>query len=317
MAKLSEKHVQVLKRQHYEIVGKHSAVEICHWTKKSLLDRGVCYKQKFYGIESHRCCQMSPATGFCNQKCIFCWRAHELNEGTSMNSDVDNPEGIIDGCIRAQVRKLSGFKGNKDVNMKRWKEAQEPNQFAISLTGEPTLYPKLSGLIKELRRRKKTSFLVTNGTRPEMLMRLKEEKALPTQLYVSLDAPNEKMHKKINIPLDKSDWKKLNKTLKLLPKLDCRKVIRITLIKSLNDCCIPEYAELVRKAGNVMLEVKAYMYLGHSRKRLKLENTPAHREVKRFSKDLAKGLGWKIIDESKPSRVVLIAKRDFSGRTMK
>ncbi len=309
MAQLSEKHRKVLEHQHYEIVGKHSAVEICSWCKKSLLDKGVCYKQKFYGIKSHRCCQMTPCAGWCTQACVFCWRAHEFNEGIKMISKVDNPKDIIDGCIKAQIRKLSGFKGNEKTNMKKWKEAQEPNQFAISLTGEPTLYLKLPGLIKELHKRKKTSFLVTNGTKPEMLLKLKKEKALPTQLYVSLDAPNEKMHKKINAPLIKDSWKKINKTLELLPKLKCKKVIRLTLIKDLNDCCIPEYAKLIKKAGKVLLEVKAYMFIGYSRKRLKIENMPSHKEVKAFSKKLAKELGWKIIDESKPSRVVLLAKK--------
>jgi len=49
-----------LTRQHYALIGKHSAVQICRWTKKSLRNEGVCYKEKFYGIKSHRCCQMSP-----------------------------------------------------------------------------------------------------------------------------------------------------------------------------------------------------------------------------------------------------------------
>ena len=41
---------EILKKQHYEIAGKneHSAVQICRWTKKSLRDEGVCYKEKFY-----------------------------------------------------------------------------------------------------------------------------------------------------------------------------------------------------------------------------------------------------------------------------
>jgi len=42
--------------------------------------------------------------------------------------------------------------------MKKWKEAQEPIQFAISLSGEPTLYSKIGELIEELRRRKKQVF---------------------------------------------------------------------------------------------------------------------------------------------------------------
>ncbi|RLE41207.1 4-demethylwyosine synthase TYW1, partial [Candidatus Woesearchaeota archaeon] len=48
---------KVLEKQQYAFIGRHSAIKICYWTKKSLLDEGVCYKQQFYGIKSHRCCQ--------------------------------------------------------------------------------------------------------------------------------------------------------------------------------------------------------------------------------------------------------------------
>jgi len=318
MAELSKEHKEAFEHMHYEVVGRHSAVEICSWTKKSLLDEGVCYKQKFYGINCHRCCQMSPAAGWCDQKCIFCWRPHELNEGTRMDNDVDDPKEIVDGCIKAQRKKLSGFGGNEKVNRKKFEEAQEPMHFAISLTGEPTLYPRLPELIKELHSRGKTTFLVTNGQHPEMLEKLKEENALPTQLYVSVDAPNKELHKKVDVPLNPDAWERLNKTIELLPKLNCRKVFRITLIKGVNDCCIPEYARLIKKAGEgLMVEVKAYMFIGYSRKRMKKENMPRHEDIMNFASKLADELGWKIIDQSKPSRVALIMKEDSPNRVMR
>lgn len=304
---------QVLEKQHYEIVGNHSAVEICSWNKKSLLDKGVCYKQKFYGINCHRCCQMTPTAGFCDQKCVFCWRAHEYNQGIKMGSEIDDPKKIVNDCILAQRNKLSGFKGNEKVNMEKWKEAQEPMHFAISLTGEPTLYPKLGELIEELHKRGKTTFLVTNALHPEVLKKLQTKKQLPTQLYISLDAPNEEIHKKTNIPLIKNSWNKINKTLELLPDLNTRKVIRITLIKGLNDKNIKEYAKLIKKADPNWVEVKAYMWIGYSRRRLKKENMPFYKDVKDFANKLMKELDWKTIDESKPSRVVLISK-DSSKR---
>lgn len=45
----------LLKKQQYGVVGRHSAVKVCEWTKKSLVTGNSCYKQKFYGIQSHRC----------------------------------------------------------------------------------------------------------------------------------------------------------------------------------------------------------------------------------------------------------------------
>ncbi|TPX53754.1 hypothetical protein PhCBS80983_g06184 [Powellomyces hirtus] len=44
-----------LEKQGYKIVGTHSGVKICRWTKAMLRGRGGCYKHTFYGIESHRC----------------------------------------------------------------------------------------------------------------------------------------------------------------------------------------------------------------------------------------------------------------------
>jgi tRNA wybutosine-synthesizing protein 1 len=161
---------KVLKRQHYALVGKHSAVQICMWTKKSLRNEGVCYKEQFYGIQSHRCCQMSPSVMWCPNRCLHCWRAIELTIDNELKGKVDSPKDIIDGCIKAQRKLLSGFKVNErpkkkqlsKADMKKFREAQEPMQFAISLSGEPMVYEHIGGLVEELRKRGKTSFIVTN-----------------------------------------------------------------------------------------------------------------------------------------------------------
>ena len=163
----------LLEKQGYGFIGKHSAIKICEWTKKSLRDEGVCYKEKFYGIKAHRCCQMSPSIGFCQNRCIFCWRPIEYTIGTKIKGKVDNPKELIENAIKMQQKQLIGFKGYKKVNRKKLEEAMKPNQFAISLSGEPCIYPKLGQLIKEIHKRKATSFLVTNGLQPEVLEKLK------------------------------------------------------------------------------------------------------------------------------------------------
>jgi tRNA wybutosine-synthesizing protein 1 len=43
-----------LTKQGYAIVGSHSGVKICRWTKSALRGRGSCYKYSLYGINSHR-----------------------------------------------------------------------------------------------------------------------------------------------------------------------------------------------------------------------------------------------------------------------
>ena len=93
-------------RQHYKIVGNHSAVKICSWLKKSIRNEGVCYKQKFYGIQSHRCLQMTPWTQ-CPNRCVFCWR---IIEKIPVKIDqIDDPKDIIRGCIEEQRKLLTGF----------------------------------------------------------------------------------------------------------------------------------------------------------------------------------------------------------------
>ncbi|HHY00083.1 MAG TPA: 4-demethylwyosine synthase TYW1, partial [Methanothermobacter sp.] len=97
---LSDQSIESLTKKGYRFVGsnQHSAVKVCHWTKKSLLDEGVCYKEKFYGIKSHRCLQMSPSIPFCHHKCLFCWRDISITS-TTWDEEFDDPGEIIEGCI--------------------------------------------------------------------------------------------------------------------------------------------------------------------------------------------------------------------------
>ncbi len=310
---MDKKTKQLLEKQHYYVSG-HSAVQICRWTKNSLRNQGTCYKEKFYGIKSHECCQMSPAVMWCQNSCLHCWRAIESNLGTEIKNP-DKPEKIIENSIEGQRKLLSGFKGYKGTNMEKWKQAQNPTQFAISLSGEPTIYPHLDELISQLREKGKSTFLVTNGLSPKKLKQLEKKNALPTQLYISLNTPNEKMYKKWHKSKEKNAWKKFNRSLSIMSKLKnkTRTVLRLTLVKDLNAKkeFIPEYAELVKKANPDFIEFKSYMSVGFARKRLGYEKMLSHKEVKDFSKLLVKELkesGYKILDEHKRSRVVLLGK---------
>jgi tRNA wybutosine-synthesizing protein 1 len=64
-----------LEKQGYKLIGSHSGVKLCRWTKSMLRGRGGCYKHTFYGIESHRCMETTPSLA-CANKCVFCWRHH-------------------------------------------------------------------------------------------------------------------------------------------------------------------------------------------------------------------------------------------------
>lgn len=230
-----------------------------------------------------------------------------MNEGIKVKH-AEKPEKIIENCINLQKKLLSGFKGNKKVTLKKFYEAQQPKHFAISLSGEPTLYPYLGKLIEMLKKRKITSFLVTNGLNPQVLENLNKKKHLPTQLYLSVNAPNEELFNKIVRSKIKNAWQVYMKTIKLFPKLKTRKVMRLTLIKGLNMENIEGYANLIKTAKPDFVEAKAFMSVGFSRQRLGYEKMPFHSEIKEFSRKLSKLTGLKILDEKKESCVVLLGK---------
>jgi tRNA wybutosine-synthesizing protein 1 len=305
---IPDKLKKILIRQQYRLVGKHSAVKICEWTKKSLREEDYCYKQKFYGIKSHLCCQMTPSLNFCSQECTFCWRPQEFNLGYNLNS-IDSPSEIIDKSIQAQRKLLSGFGGNEKVNLKKLEQAQNPKMFAISLSGEPTIYSKLGKLINKLHKRNITSFLVSNGTFPENLKKL-IGKAEPTQLYITLPAPNKEIYLKTCKPIIKNGWKNIQKSLKLLSKFKCSKVIRLTLVKGINMFYPEKYAEILNKLDVDFIEAKGYVWVGYSRLRLKEENMPLHNEIIKFAKLIEKNSSFKLINEKKESRVGLLEKEN-------
>jgi len=306
----------MLKRQGYESVGNHTRVKTCHWTKSDLRGEGGCYKNKFYGINSHQCIQMTP-TYVCNNACVFCWRDLRYHTQPVMEDGIDEPDDIVEGTVLAQKKLLSGFGGNEMTSKEKFERAMQPQHVAISLDGEPTLYPKLNGLIKEYKERNFSTFVVSNGLLPERIEKLLEEP--PTQLYISVDAPNEEMFNIIDRPIIKNAWQGLCKTLSILPILreKMRTVLRFTLIKGLNMAYPEQWAEIIKISAPLFVEVKAYMWIGMSRERLEQENMPAHEEIKEFSKEICKFSGYKIIDEHEPSRVVLLMKEDFEGRVMK
>ncbi len=300
---------QKLEKQGHRFSGEHCAVKICRWTRKSLIDNGECYKSKFYGIDSYRCCQMSPWLE-CQNKCLHCWRPIEFD--FKIKGKINSPQQIIKDCIEQQQNLLSGFKGNSKINLEKFKQAQEPMQFAISLTGEPTLYPKIGKLISELRKQGKTSFLVTNGLCPDVLKEMSEKNCLPTQLYISLNYPNKELFRKITKNKQKDSWEKFNQSLDLMKDLKTRRVLRMTLIRDLNmkDKYVEEYVKLIKKALPDFVEIKGYMSVGFARQRLGYDKMPSHEEIKDFANKIVKklGEGYKILDKHEFSRVVLVGR---------
>ena len=293
-------------------VADHSTVELCHWTKKSFKHEGSCYKHQFYGILTHRCMEFSPAGMYCENRCVYCWRPMEFYDAMEMEpKQVAEPEQILRKLMGERKKLIDGFYGDSRNDNQRLDESLLPTHYAISLSGEPTMYPKLPELIKYLKSLEATKsiFLVTNGQEPDMIQRLQDEDALPTQLYLSTNAADYESFIKINKPKYDDSWERWNRTLNMLKDLDTRTVLRITLIRNYNDQkeMIPAFAEMFRKASPHFIEIKSYMHIGRSTNRLEHENMLEMSEVKKFSEEIAKQSKiFSVMDESLVSRISIL-----------
>jgi tRNA wybutosine-synthesizing protein 1 len=247
--------------------------------------------------------QMTPSLPFCTLSCLFCWRDVTINNPEWKNG-YDEPEVIIEECIKAQRELLTGL-GGVEHSERHLKEAFNPRHAAISLDGEPTMYPKISELIEGFKERDMTTFLVTNGTLPEVLEKIE----LPTQLYLSMSSCTKEMFKAINRPLKFGLWEKYLRSLEVLRSLDTRRVIRLTLFKP-NAKHAEKYAKLILKAEPEFIEVKAAMSVGFARlqNRFPYNLMLRHEEIVEFAKEIARETEYYICDEKRDSRVVLLVK---------
>ncbi len=163
-----------------------------------------------------------------------------------------------------------------DEIMQTHSEAIYPNHAAISLDGEPLLYPKISELVEEFKTRKMTTFIVTNSTLPEKIESLD---SLPSQLYLTLPASNEEVYKKTCRPMIKNGWKKIEASLDMIESLSCRTLVRLTAVKSLNvkldESLIKNYVKIIEKANPNFFEIKGFTLQAKAlliKERLKSDN---------------------------------------------
>lgn len=296
-----------LEKQGYRLVGDHSAVKICGWTRNMIRGQGGCYKLTFYGIMSNQCMQMTTSIS-CANRCTFCWRGYKAPVAKEWKWGVDDPDMILDESLKSHHKLLAGFKGSKKCNQSAYKASNTVRHVALSLTGEPIIYPRINELIKRYNEEHISTFLVTNAQYPEQIRDLNPV----TQLYVSMDAPEKNLLKEVDVPLFADYWERLMQSLDYLAQKKQRTCIRLTVIKGVNDVMLDKYAELIQKGDPDFIEAKAYMHVGPAMGRMKKEMMPIHEEVVEFSKELAKLLpDYEIVSEHIGSRVIMFAKKKF------
>jgi tRNA wybutosine-synthesizing protein 1 len=293
-------------------VADHATVELCHWTKKSFKEEASCYKHKFYGISTHQCMEFSPAGMHCENRCVYCWRPMEFYDSLKMDeSKVAEPKEMMEKLMEEREKLIMGHYGDPKSIHKKLDESLLPAHYAISLSGEPTMYPKLPQLIRYLKSlpATKSIFLVTNGQEPQMLKRLVDEDALPTQMYLSTNAADYDSFVRINKPRYDDSWKRWNQSLEILSKMDTRSVLRMTLIRDHNNSedMIPAFADLIKRSNVHFVEVKSYMHIGRSTNRLQRSDMLDYTEVQHFASQLAKKSQiFDVMDESEASRIVVL-----------
>ncbi|KAJ7387044.1 S-adenosyl-L-methionine-dependent tRNA 4-demethylwyosine synthase [Desmophyllum pertusum] len=299
---------KALTKQGYRLIGSHSGVKLCRWTKSMLRGRGGCYKHTFYGIESHRCMETTPSLA-CANKCVFCWRHHTNPVGTEWKWKMDDPDMIVNGAMENHRNMIKQFRGVPGVKPERFEEGMKIRHCALSLVGEPIMYPKINDLIKILHGHDISTFLVTNAQFPDAIRNL-----LPvTQLYVSVDASTKDSLKKIDRPLFRDFWPRFLESLKALSEKGQRTVYRLTLVKSWNNEELQNYADLVSIGKPDFIEVKGVTYCGESKaSTLTMANVPWHEEVIGFVQKLTDLLpDYDIACEHEHSNCLLIAHKKF------
>lgn len=306
-----------LTKQGYTIVGSHSGVKICRWTKSALRGRGSCYKNSFYGIKSHLCMETTPSLS-CSNKCVFCWRHGTNPVGTTWRWKVDPPDMIFNGVKEGHYKKIKMLRGVPGVRAERFSEAMRIRHCALSLVGEPIFYPHINEFVGLLHSEQISSFLVCNAQHPDQLAALDRV----TQLYVSIDASDRDSLRKIDRPLHRDFWERFQRCLDILREKTHiqRTVYRLTLVKGFNiEDEARGYADLVEKGLPCFVEVKGVTYCGTSTSAgagLSMKNVPFYEEVAAFvvalNQELSRrGLAYGIAAEHSHSCCILLASYRF------
>ena len=301
-----------LEHQQYRMVGNHSAVKVCGWTKNMLRGEGGCYKFKFYGIRSHQCMQMTVNLS-CANRCTFCWRGTKAPVTREWEWEVDDPDAIIEESLRAHQTLLAGFGGNEKVTKAVFDQSKFVGHVALSLTGEPIAYPKINELCQKFHAKRISTFLVTNAQYPDAIRELQTI----TQLYLSLDAPDQDTLKELDKPLFPDFWERYMQSIRETAKKKYSTTARLTIVKGINDHTPEKYAELIRMGDFDFVEVKGYMHVGESQKRLSRDKMPTFDEVKAFGMRVLESLSeeYEFAGEHAPSDVILLAKKKYHRKT--
>ena len=96
----------------------------------------------------------------CANKCVFCWRHHSNPVGTEWKWAMDEPELILEGALENHYKMIKQMKGVPGVLPERYQEGFQVKHCALSLVGEPIMYPEINKYLDLLHSKSISSFMV-------------------------------------------------------------------------------------------------------------------------------------------------------------
>jgi len=217
---------------------------------------------------------------------------------------------LFEAALSEHRKMIKEFQGVPGVKPDRLQEAMKIRHCALSLVGEPIMYPFINEYIQLLHGQDIATFLVTNAQFPDRIRQCKPV----TQLYVSVDAPTKDALQKVDRPLFKDFYERFLDSLVALKDKKQRTVYRLTLVKAWNMDDVADYARLVAKGCPSFIEVKGVTFCGVSDgSNLRMDNVPFHMEVRRFCEKLSLYLedDYELACEHQHSCCCLLARKEF------
>jgi len=189
---------------------------------------------------------------------------------------------LIDNACENHYKMIKQMRGVPGVIPERFQEGFKIRHCALSLVGEPIIYPEINRFIDLLHDRNISSFMVTNAQFPDKIIILKPV----TQLYISVDAATKESMKAIDRPIFSDFWERFLESVDAISKKGQRTVFRLTLVKGWNMEELQNYADLIKRGNPDFVEIKGVTFCGGKRSELTMKNVPWHEEVIRFANEL-------------------------------
>jgi tRNA wybutosine-synthesizing protein 1 len=283
-------------------------VGLCYWTRMSVCRTGVCYKEIFYGIPSHQCVEFTPMPDRCNLDCVFCWRACKDLSFNQPLPRLTSIENYLDKMLTLRNTMMAGLGSHPYVDSALLKDSYQAKYWTFSYTGEPTLAEDLPQMLDDLKKRGSTVLLVTNGTRPEVIEKLKT--TLPDQFYLSLNGYDRESFFYLTRPRSASLWKKHCDFALEFSRLKCRKVLRVTMLENFNmdEKAAAGYAHQIKLIKPEYVELKSFARLGQSIDNFPKEAVPTHARIMNFAQQVSRASGYRLSCEHERARVALLCR---------